>query len=203
MAKIYSNSYLTLCAADGLDAESGLCGIPGCSPSRNVYQDILAFTDGSLTSQWIKPTHPKVDVWATRGWTFQENVLSCRTLIFRDNGLEWRCQEAFAEEQCAKVERRSNDFVSEHIALADTLWPCLKKRDNALSSYLKRTLKYEEDILRAFSGILEALGGSMHRGFHYGLPEQFFDASLLWVPKGRLSQRGNIGNKETAPAYPS
>lgn len=168
-----------------------------------MHQDILTFTDGSVTPQWIKHTNPKVNVWETRGWTLQEEVLSRRILIFRDNGLQWRCQEASAEEQCIEVKRSLNNFGGQKIALEVTLWPCLRNWDVLLLKYLERTIKYKEDILRAFSGILEVLSTTMHGGFHYGLPEQFFDVSLLWVPKGRLSRHGNIRTKKPHPRSPA
>ena len=88
------------------------------------------------------------------------------------------------------------------IVRADTSWPCLKKWDNLVSSYLKRRLTYEEDILRAFSGILAALDGSME-GFHFGLPQQFFDVALLWVPRERLTRREDPGNKVARSKLPS
>ena len=91
MASIYSNSYLTLCAADGVDAESGLLGIRQCSPPRNVQQEILVFADGPISSKWVTHAHSAVSVYDKRGWTFQEQVLSRRTLSFTGRGLLWRC----------------------------------------------------------------------------------------------------------------
>ena len=96
MASIYSESYLTLCAADGVDAESGLLGIRQCSPPRNVQQDILTFADGPMSSKWVKYMRPKVSAYDERGWTFQEQILSRRSLSFTGNGLEWRCRKVSA-----------------------------------------------------------------------------------------------------------
>ena len=188
MASIYSNSYLTLCAADGIDAESGLLGISQCSAPRNVPQDVLVFADGPTSTKWVIGMPPKVSVYDERGWTFQEQLLSRRILSFTGNGLEWRCAEAFAKEQNLEVTRFANTIIDSNIVRADTLWPCLGKWDNLLSSYLKRRLTYEEDILRAFSGILELLSSSMLGGFFFGLPQQFFDAALLWIPEKNLTR---------------
>ena len=170
MASIYLNSYLTLCAADGVDADSGLLGIRQCSPPRNVQQEILAFGDRPGSSKWVRVMPSKVSVYDERGWTFQEQVLSRRSLSFTGNGLEWRCREVSAEEQKLEVTRFPNSYADPNIVRADTLWPCLKKWDNLVSSYLTRRLTYEEDILRAFSGILESLSSSMLGGFFSGLP---------------------------------
>ena len=201
MASIFSNSYLTLCAADGIDATSGLLGVPECSQPRSIQQDILAFTDGLITSRWVQWMDGD-SVYCQRGWTFQEQMLSRRTLSFTDHGLEWRCQEVVSQEQNLDRKKPMNPYLHLNIMRADTLWPCLKKWDNLVSSYLERRLTYEEDILRAFSGILAALDGSME-GFHFGLPQQFFDVALLWVPRERLTRREELGNKVTRPKLPS
>lgn len=203
MASIYSNSYLTLCAADGIDANSGLLGVPQCSQPRNMQQDILTFADGLATSRWVRWMHG-ISLYDERGWTFQEKVLSRRTLSFTDHGLEWRCQEVVSQEQDLCARPPSTTYgVDLGIVRADTLWPCLKKWDNLVSSYLERRLTYEEDILRAFSGIHGALDGSMAEGFHFGLPQQFFDAALLWVPSEHLTRREDLRNGIAKSALPS
>ena len=146
MANIHSNSYLTLCAADGIDANSGLLGVPQCSEPRSIQQDILTFTDGLVTSRWVRWMHG-VSVYDERGWTFQEKVLSQRTLSFTSHGLEWRCQEVVSQEQGLNTRRPMSTYSDLNIVRADTLWPCLKKWDNLVSSYLKLRLTYGEDVL--------------------------------------------------------
>lgn len=202
MASIYSNSCLTLCAADGPDANSGLRGVPGCSQPRNIQQDILAFSDGLATSRWIRQMHGS-SVYDERGWTFQEKVLSRRVIAFTEHGLEWRCQETVAQEQHHHIRKVASTYVDLSIARADTLWPYLKKWDNLVRSYLCRKLTYEEDILRAFSGISGALAGSISEGFLFGLPQQFFDAALLWVPTEHLRPRKDTTNGVASYEFPS
>ena len=202
MANIFSNSCLTLCAADGIDANSGLRGVSGCPQPRNIQQDILAFSDGLATSHWIRYMYGS-SVYDERGWTFQEKVLSRRVITFTEHGLEWKCQKTAAEEQhhhISKVARTYEDFSIAHV---DTLWPCLKKWDNLVSSYLGRKLTYEKDILRAFSGISNALAGSMSEGFFFGLPQQFFDAALLWVLTEHLRPRKDTRNGVASYNFPS
>ena len=126
MASIYSNSCLALCAADGLDANSGLRGVPECSQPRDIHQDILAFSDGLATSYWIRQMYGK-SVYDERGWTFQEQILSRRVIAFTDHGLEWRCQETTAQEQHNHIGRVASTYIDLSIARVDTLWPCLKK----------------------------------------------------------------------------
>ena len=203
MASIYSRAYLTLCAADGIDAESGLRGIRQCSQTRDVQQDILAFANGPVISEWVIWMPPKASAYKQRGWTFQEQVLSRRVLSFTETGLEWRCQEVSSQEQNREMRRPGSTYSDLSIVRADTLWPCLKKWDNLVSSYLERRLTYEEDILRAFSGILRALGSSMLGDFLFGLPQGFFDAALLWIPKEYLKRREDVGNGIGKYTFPS
>ena len=203
MASIYSNSYLTLCAADGVDAESGLLGIRQCSPPRNVQQDVLAFADGPMSSKWVKFMPVKVSVYDERGWTFQEGVLSRRSLSFTETGLVWRCREVNAEEQRLEATPSAFNVLDGKIVRADTLWPCVRTLDSLVMPYLKRRLTYEEDILQAFSGILELFSSSMLGGFYFGLPQLFFDAALLWVPKENLTRCEGVKSGIVKNAFPS
>lgn len=203
MAAIYSNSYLTVCASDGMDSDSGLRGIPECSQPRNLKQNVLTFMNGGMTSSWVTVIEREASVYDGRAWTFQEQTLSRRTLSFTDRGLEWACQELISSEQCPSARQPEETYGSHGILHADISWPCLTKWDNLLSDYLERNLTYEEDILRAFSGISETLGRSISGGFHFGLPEQFFDAALLWVPTETLTRREVLKNGYSKYDFPS
>lgn len=201
MAAIYSNSYLTVCAADGIDSSSGLRGVPECLQPRDVKQDVLTFNNGAMTSSWVMRVMGEASVYHKRAWTFQEDFLSGRTLFFRDCGLEWVCQELVSEEQCLGAQKPGVTY--DGILRADVSWPSLKKWDNFVAEYLERKLTYEADVLRAFSGILRTLGRSMSGGFHFGLPEQFFDAALLWVPTETLTRREDLNNGNQRHEFPS
>lgn len=93
MAAIYSNSYLTVCAGDGLDSNSSLRGIPECSQPRILKQNVLTFINGAMTSSWVMNIRREASVYHGRAWTFPEQMLSRRTLSFTDHGLEWGFQE--------------------------------------------------------------------------------------------------------------
>ena len=201
MAAIYSNSYLTVCAADGIDSNSGLRGVPNCSQPRDVKQNVLTFNNGAMTSSWVMHIMGEASVYHKRAWTFQEHFLSGRTLLFRDRGLGWVCQELISEEQHLSAQKPVE--TPEGLLRADISWPSLKKWDNLVSVYLERELTYEADILRAFSGILRHLGRSISGGFHFGLPEQFFDAALLWVPTETLTRREDLKNGNQKSEFPS
>lgn len=201
MAAIYSNSYLTVCAADGIDSNSGLRGVPECLQPRDVKQNVLTFNNGAMTSSWVMHVMGEASVYHKRAWTFQEDFLSGRRLFFCDRGLKWLCQELASEEQCLIAKKPGETY--DGVLRADVSWPSLKKWDNLVSEYLRRRLTYEADILRAFSGILRTLGRSMSGGFHFGMPEQFFDAALLWVPTETLTRREDLKNGNQKYEFPS
>lgn len=201
MAAIYSNSYLTVCAADGIDSSSGLRGVPECIQPRDVKQNVLTFNNGAMTSSWVMHVMGEASVYHKRAWTFQEDFLSGRTLFFRNHGLVWVCQELVSEEQCLRAKKPE---ISAHgVMRADVPWPSLKRWDNLVYEYLKRRLTYEADILRAFSGVLRTLGRTMSGGFHFGMPEQFFDAALLWVPRETLTRREDLKKGNQKYEFPS
>ncbi|KAJ9640275.1 hypothetical protein H2199_005814, partial [Coniosporium tulheliwenetii] len=58
-----------------------------------------------------------------------------------------------------------------------------------VEKYNHRKLTFSSDILNAFAGITRELSPSFPGGFHYGLPEMFFDIALLWQPKGAIKRR--------------
>ncbi|KAK1448740.1 hypothetical protein CMEL01_08055 [Colletotrichum melonis] len=93
MDLIYSKAELTIVAAAGQDETYGL---PGVSLTERLEQNILHL-DG-ITIMNTGP-HPACYVefkskWFTRGWTFQEGLLSRRRIIFTEHQTFFECQRA-------------------------------------------------------------------------------------------------------------
>jgi hypothetical protein len=79
---------LTIIAAAGSDPHYGL---PGVSRTRNVQTTFtvanhvfVAMEDPGLE---IRTSH-----WNTRGWTYQEALLSRRRLVFTDTQIYFQCR---------------------------------------------------------------------------------------------------------------
>ncbi|KAF2670376.1 HET-domain-containing protein, partial [Microthyrium microscopicum] len=91
MDAIYSSAALTIAAATGSNADSGL---PGVSLPRRIKQ-ISEVVDGI---RFAVP-FPNYDIihddrsliWNTRGWTMQEKLLSKRLLLFTDEQVYFKC----------------------------------------------------------------------------------------------------------------
>jgi hypothetical protein len=101
MAHIYNAAFLTIIAAYGASVDAGL---PGVSIPRrpDIIADlgrIRAYGGNSARNIGGPPMFE--NVWSTRGWTFQERLLSNRCLIFIVEHVHWCCksQEWFEDLQ--------------------------------------------------------------------------------------------------------
>ncbi|RKL50780.1 hypothetical protein BFJ72_g233 [Fusarium proliferatum] len=98
MHLIYGNSVLTICAADGIDANTGLLAL---DDNHQTRQMVVNYGPG-VCLMLHRPAETSIETtqWNRRAWTFQERLLSKRCLIFtegriffldlpqRSNGLE-------------------------------------------------------------------------------------------------------------------
>ncbi|KAK3946910.1 heterokaryon incompatibility protein-domain-containing protein [Pseudoneurospora amorphoporcata] len=181
MGKIYSLSDLTIIAAAGEDAEYGL---PGVSPPLRTSQLWTTISHGILQLPVLYLNTPNWEVgnsvWASRGWTYQEALLSRRRLVFTDRNVFFQCQsfETVGKKPYPDMDRLRSAGC---YIMPDPMFPPLvndrgglfNASPNAiwerLSEFAARTLSYEEDTLNAMRGIL---GVWREHGtcFLYGLP---------------------------------
>ena len=201
MATIYSNAYLTLCAADGVDSDTGLLGIPNTSHPRKVTQMVFDLIGDFGSSTFVVPHQKYQCSYEERGWAFQEKYLSRRIVQFTPRGLICVCDHGGFEEDRA-VTGGGRSYAPYAFNHSDTLWPNMKRWYKMLDVYLERKLTYAQDILSAFSGVEEALKSSIGM-FHYGLPEAFFDLALLWIPKAHLIRRTQYSKDSSCDNFPS
>lgn len=106
--------------------------------------------------------------WQTRGWTFQEAILSPRLLVFTDQGVYYHCH--------GKTALEDEDCPGHYSIFSNVPIPCSKYPD-LLGEYTSRDLTRKSDVLFAFSGILHFLYRQNH---YYGLPFSEFSRALLW-----------------------
>jgi hypothetical protein len=96
MDSIFGHAQVTLVAADGSDAEAGLCGV--------------GISSRPTPTQIARQVHPNVNVllamkyattygrWDTRAWTLQEKLLSKRMLIFNGGHVSFHCRHGVLRE---------------------------------------------------------------------------------------------------------
>lgn len=53
---------------------------------------------------------------------------------------------------------------------------------NTVNTFNQRELTFSKDVFDAFAGVSAVMGQQFRGGFHFGLPQLFFDAVLLWQP---------------------
>jgi hypothetical protein len=91
MDAIYSSAFVTIVAASGSSSDSGL---PGVSRSRNGHQvteDIHGLRFSVPLPEYMSTVFDPDLVWNSRGWTFQEKILSKRLLVFTEDQVYFQC----------------------------------------------------------------------------------------------------------------
>lgn len=174
MRSVYENAELTLIAAAGTDGSYGLPGV-GCR-SRTVQP--IARLQGVSVISTMRDPHMVIrsSHWATRGWTYQEAVLSRRRLVFTDEQLYFECNAMNCWESVhshldwlhTNDKSRSHDWIRsgmfgrrakenfgklliDQLPLGEVMvryWSCIE-------DYSSRDLTFDSDSLQAFQGIIE------------------------------------------------
>lgn len=172
-----------------------------------AYFTIIAATHcGQLSSSWVEARGNDEEAhmydklygskWATRGWTFQEQMLSKRAIVFTDRYMFWECQQDVWSPDGPRPEMtgtRSATFTVPHYEKASRMlsscYPDFDLYTEMISLYNSRMFTYPQDVLPAFSGILTTLAPNFPSGFQYGLPRVHLDIALLWQPFRKTRRR--------------
>lgn len=128
--------------------------------------------------------------WSSRGWTYQEKILSKRLLIFTPYQTFFQCGQAIFYEDTV-LERTSHspeidisqdegmDFRRYLSKPSQDMSP-LRKYSTCVRGYACRDLTKQDDGLNAFQGVLNMLRPEFSDDFHWGLPESMFDLAITW-----------------------
>lgn len=174
MNSIYESAELTIVAAAGTDETYGL---PGVGQRPRVPQKTARLTGVQVVSTMEDPQSSiRSSRWASRGWTFQEAVLSRCRLVFTDQQAYFECNAMSCYESIysrldslhLSDKRRFRDDIRGGIFGRD-------RRDNfgyrgpdemsrfllfqqylsAIEDYSSRDLRFDADSLNAFQGIIQ------------------------------------------------
>ncbi|KAH6657652.1 heterokaryon incompatibility protein-domain-containing protein [Truncatella angustata] len=185
MQQIYSGAALTMVAAAGHDADFGIPGVSG-QCLRTKQQRHLTLNEVTISNRLestLNITH-----WNTRGWTFQERILSARLLNFTTAQVSFQCDRGCnCEEQFHSSLDNTGLFIQyDHNTQLDfETYDIFEVYALAVNAYTDRYLTDPMDKVRAFDGILHVLKEPFEGSFFYGLPVTMFDAALLWIPVKR------------------
>lgn len=192
LPEIYSRALFTIIAA----AETnGLLG-----SMADVKSPVQTLSVGSLHEQLL------VSRWASRGWTFQEHMISKRSIVFLERTIFWDCQDSVwwpgrqvTDDPTAECEVQVTAAnLSQGVHGTDRILPqrlmpfsgpILALYRELVCRYNHRDLTNPQDALAAFSGVLDAFIPFSHYGFISGLPTSVLGSVLLWQPRSKAKRR--------------
>ena len=140
----------------------------------------------------------------TRGWTYQEYLLSTLLLVFVDNRVVWLCQEHEWQEgfrEALDCHSAETAFLTESVMKKELTYPDLWTFKDYVEKYNVRNLSYDCDALAAFSGIVSRSSSTFLGGFLQALPEFYFDIAILWQPADPLRRRVADQEQYWAPSW--
>ncbi|CAF9916082.1 hypothetical protein IMSHALPRED_002967 [Imshaugia aleurites] len=197
-----------LTSSKAAGGDNAYAPIPGVRPSsRSVIQheaEILGLN--LITAQRPYLASVSKSKWSSRGWTYQEKILSKRLLIFTPYQTFFQCGQAIFYEDTV-LERTSNspdiDISQEeglafryHLSKPTADMSPLRKYSTCVQGYTCRDLTRQDDGLNAFQGVLNILRLDFSDDFHWGLPESIFDVAVTWM-------YGNHYPERRRPEFPS
>jgi hypothetical protein len=191
MDRIYNGATLTIIAAHGNNANAGL---PGVWPNTRKWRQHTEIIGKLCFANRHRSPTVAGTVWNTRSWTYQELVLSRRTITFTADSA-WFSTETGTEEEDSwgmftnprKVRQISLNLLHEiSDDYSDVNFP---QYALAVQHYTSRSLSYNTDILNAFTGIMNYLRPGFRGEFLFGLPSTELESALLWQPDGELMRR--------------
>ena len=231
MDTVYARATLTIVAAEGEHANSGL---PGIHPNSRCAPE--TFNVGVDFSLLIAPAPVGGTLlhcpWSKRAWTFQECVLSARQLVFTHSTVHFVCCSTTWSEDVRCVSEDTAppwkwapgtmfDFrpslsevnkqltsLAETVETADTddeedIDPLFDLWVDVVGNLSMRKLSFEADILFAAAGMISVLEKIFRVRSIFGLPERRLEQFLFWSPMepGCLRRRRDIHGRALYPTW--
>ncbi|KAK4445459.1 heterokaryon incompatibility protein-domain-containing protein [Podospora aff. communis PSN243] len=192
MDQIYEGAALCIVAAAGHNADGGLPGVHAGSRSGTGHveevREGVKMTVVGLLYESLSRTH-----YMTRGWTFQELMLSPRCLIFLGSMVYYRCCRVVWSEDT--VYDRFPSVKHDNVAMSHYL-PTLRNAadrnayQQAIVRYNSRSLTDQKDALHAMTGMLRRMARNLGSDDWEGMVISHFDLCLLfWHPPIPAAER--------------
>ncbi|KAK3344718.1 heterokaryon incompatibility protein-domain-containing protein [Neurospora tetraspora] len=175
MAFIYEGAYATIVAFSASNSASGLRGVNNLprKPYPSVPQTkhpcpLSALRPSAINSAQLVAS----SVWMTRGWTYQEAILSRRLLFFTDYQVEFICSNAVWHE-CTVPQMEGKYSGGRRRALGVNFLRAISPTERPewdditpvsteelfgyIEEYSGRHLSYQSDALNAITGLLSRI----------------------------------------------
>ena len=207
MDLVYAGALMTVIVGAGENADSGLPGM-GDWQRKPIQGSVKIGKNLGLMQSVLQglSRHLQYSRWNTRGWTFQERLLSRRALIFTQDQLYWECgTKMWAEETILEPDVPKHQVFGHALGSVDE-WDdsypkfTIEASHIYITQYSTRKFTYESDVLPAFLGIISRVEEQTGERFHWAQRTSRLGRDLVWQYGGKrrnefsrvLSEDGRI-----------
>lgn len=189
MAAVYNNALLTFIAVSNENSTSGL---PGVNGTDRKFRSVCNMSSVCIADRPI--SHAAVLVnshYNSRAWTFQERLLSRRSLFFTNEQAYFRCQaSAHCEDRAISVLGSATSTMTVTNPISKQRFASIKHNESRVfrahaelvTDYMSKNLSYPTDVLNAFEGIAAALETTWGLRLIAGMPHKYLFDALLFCP---------------------
>ncbi|PQE16326.1 Heterokaryon incompatibility protein [Rutstroemia sp. NJR-2017a WRK4] len=164
MDMIYASAQVTIIAAGSEDPNRGLHGVRG---TLRIPQLILPLGNHRIVSSLVHRSDNGISrsKWATRGWTYQEGLLSTRRLVFSEDQVRFECNSMHCSEAIhlplEEMHDKKTGKMDLYAPIGAFQWKdfAIQPWDfmNYVSQFSQRELSFPTDALNAMRGIFNNL----------------------------------------------
>lgn len=192
MNKIYEQAEVTIIAAAiGDDPHYGLPGVQDTLREEPITIELGGKTFVTVADPLQETNKTK---WSSRGWTFQEMLLSRRRLVFTRTQMYFQCRNVICMESLnpdyTDYRRERSSLISCFPlgGIGETVDDLLRQ----LEEYFRRKLSFGIDSILAFDGVVNAFDESESFPFRV---KQFYGVLLLHCDENKdMARRSFISN---------
>lgn len=218
MMTYYENAYLTIIPISSTSADEGFL--------RTRPRWVSRLTTGAWVGEPSKQlffyfpewnsveSETDASAWISRGWTFQEGLLSARTLYFGNNGMRFECRGGGWQDISSSndVGTKATSFLPHsNVHTARSAEWDNRERIRSLwyqlvSQYVERKFTFETDRLLAISGVAQNIGRLLNAEDEYvlGFWKNDLCHGLSWRAwRGLLSSRKLTWPLTKSSSFPS
>jgi hypothetical protein len=212
MKEIYGNAYLTVVAAARPSCHDGFlsrkpprlsCRIPYLSTKTPLVNGSYYLRSRSGTKWWGTDKMAEISGtrWISRGWTFQEERLSVRVLMFGKTKFFFDCQSLERVENTEYSQRRAGwssaiDRNSSEAILRGKPSP-YDHWETLCNHYSRRRLTYPQDKLPALSGMASKISLKVRDVYLAGIWKRHLMHDLFW----QIAENARASPDYRAPSW--
>lgn len=222
MELIYGSSFLTIFAVGGDNARAPLPGLRLGTRSKRQHVEVVQDFHLAVPLPTLREVLAQ-SAWGTRGWTYQELMLSSRRLFLTNQQAYFECgQDIWCEDVVAESKRlprsyhplRNTGGGNFTYLRAPPSWlnkGYMPGYMSAVTQYTQRNLTNESDVVDAISALTNAIAKGFKltgdqripsKAFRYGMAMVDLNQALLWQPTSTvLLHRRHIPVRAPWPSW--